>query len=104
MVELPKPIGFGSLFFADRGVAEVALLVADEYQGRGFGTMLADHLYGHAAARGVRRLELTVLARNRRIAKLFRRCAPAIEFDRPDGGVLTATIAVALPSCELAAA
>lgn len=99
----PKPIGFGSLFFAGHGVAEIALLVADEHQGRGVGTKLADHLHGHAAARGVRRLELTVLAHNHRITKLFRRCAPTIEFDHPDGGVVTGTIGVT-PAYELAAA
>lgn len=98
-----RPIGFGSLFFADNGVAEVAILVADEHQGRGAGTRLADHLHQYAAARGVRRLELTILARNHRIAKLFRRCAPTIEFDRPDGGIVTATIGV-VPAYELAAA
>lgn len=31
-------------------VAEIALLVADEHQGRGAGTKLADHLHGYAAA------------------------------------------------------
>lgn len=63
---LPKPIGFGSLFFADHGVAEV-------------------------------------LARNHRITTLFRRCTPMIEFDHPDGGVVTATIGVTA-AYELAAA
>src|SRR5262245_4557049 len=101
VVEQPSgPIGFGSLFFASGDVAEVALLVADEHQGRGVGIMLVDHLHEYAAAHGVRRLELTVLARNHRLARLFRRCA--IEFEPPDGGTVTATIQVASPARELA--
>jgi RimJ/RimL family protein N-acetyltransferase len=100
----PELIGFGSLFFAG-GDAEIALLIADGYQGYGTGTALAAHLCGYAASRGVRRLELTALARNHRIARLFRRCAPSIEFDRPDAGVVTATIRLATRSTnELAAA
>jgi GNAT superfamily N-acetyltransferase len=104
VVELPIPIGFGTLFFADHGVAEVALLVADGFQGKGIGTTLADHLYGYAATQGVRRLELTVLADNHRIVKLFRRCAPTIEFEHAEAGTLTATIRVAQPAHALAAA
>jgi RimJ/RimL family protein N-acetyltransferase len=101
----PELIGFGSLFFAGGGDAEIALLVADGHQGYGTGTTLAAHLCGYAASRGVRRLELTVLARNHRIAKLFRRCAPSVEFDRPDAGVVTATIRLATQStAELVAA
>ncbi|HEY3002924.1 MAG TPA: GNAT family N-acetyltransferase [Kribbellaceae bacterium] len=98
-------IGFGSLFFAGSGGAEIALLVADEYQGHGIGTMLAEHLCRYAAASGTRRLELTALARNHRIIRLFRRCAPTIDVDPPDAGTVTAT--VRLPSrstYELAAA
>jgi RimJ/RimL family protein N-acetyltransferase len=98
-------IGFGSLFFAGSGDAEVALLVADEYQGRGIGTRLAEHLCWYAAASGIRRLELTVLPHNHRIIRLFRRCAPTIEFDRPDAGSINATLRLASHSTyELTAA
>ncbi len=91
-------VGFGSLFFAGSHDAEVALLVADGYQGQGIGTRLAAHLCEYATARGVRRLELTALARNHRIARLFRRCAPTVEFDRPEAGVVTATVRLATRS------
>jgi GNAT superfamily N-acetyltransferase len=98
-------VGFGSLFFAGSGDAEIALLVSDGSQGHGIGATLAGHLCEYAAARGIRRLELTALARNHRIAKVFRRCAPTVEFDHPDAGVVTATIRLATRSTnELAAA
>ncbi len=87
---------FGSLFFHGWGGAEVALLVADDYQGQGIGTTLAEHLFEYAAARGIRRLELTALAGNHRIIRLFRRCAPTIEFDRPEAGTVTATLQLPL--------
>jgi GNAT superfamily N-acetyltransferase len=87
--------GFGSLFPAGHRAAEVALLVADDCQGQGIGTMLAEYLCGRATASGIQRLELTVLAHNHRVVKLFRRCAPAIEFDPPDAGTITATVRLA---------
>jgi GNAT superfamily N-acetyltransferase len=100
-----QPAGFGSLFFDGPDEAEVALLVADDYQRQGVGTALAEHLCRQATALGVPRLRLTALARNRRIARLFRRCAPAVEFDLPDAGTVTATIRLAAaPTHQLAAA
>ncbi len=91
-----KLAGFGSLFFDGSGGAEVALLVADDYQGQGIGTTIVEHLCAYAAARGIRRLELTALAGNHRIIRLFRRCAPTIEFDRPEAGTVTATLQLPL--------
>jgi hypothetical protein len=44
-----------------------------------------------------------MLARNHRIAKLFRRYAADIEFDVPDAGTVTATVRLA-PRYALAAA
>lgn len=85
------PVGFGSLFL-DGDTAEVALLVADDEQGRGTGTQLAGHLCRYAVEAGVRRLELTALAHNHHIVRLFRRWAGAVTFGRPDAGTVTATI------------
>ena len=87
-------IAFGSLFITQSS-AEIALFVGDEHQGQGVGTLLAEHLCAYAATQGIRQLELTALARNHRIAKLFRRCAPTIRFDPPDAGVVTASIRLA---------
>lgn len=52
--------------------AEVALAVADEYQGKGIGTILVGYLADAAAARGIRVFEALVLAENHRMLQLFR--------------------------------
>jgi len=54
------------------GRAEVALAVADQYQGRGLGMILLDRLAELAAARGIRVFEAEVLPENDRMLALFR--------------------------------
>jgi surfactin synthase thioesterase subunit len=85
-------VGFGSLFFDRRGAAEVASLVADEHQGRGVGTRLAEHLRAHAAGQGIDRLEVTTRAGNTRVVRLFSGLAADISLSRPDAGVVTMTL------------
>jgi GNAT superfamily N-acetyltransferase len=96
-------VGFGSLFFAGADSAEIALLVADGYRGQGIGTALAEDLCGYAADAGIRRLELTALARNHRVVRLFRGCAADVAFERPDAGTVTAIVSL-VPRPVLAAA
>jgi acetyl coenzyme A synthetase (ADP forming)-like protein len=54
------------------GSAEVALAVADDWQGRGLGTLLLGHLAVVAAARGIDRFETIVLPENLRMLETFR--------------------------------
>jgi len=56
----------------DDVVAEVALVVRDDYQGVGLGTAVFGRLVEMARARGVRRLTGSVLAENRRMLQLLR--------------------------------
>ena len=49
----------------DRQVAEAALVVSDEFQGKGLGLLLLERLIAAAAERGVRTLSCEVLAENR---------------------------------------
>ncbi|HYP76797.1 MAG TPA: GNAT family N-acetyltransferase [Polyangiaceae bacterium] len=56
----------------DTGLAEVALVVRDEWQGRGVGTALFVRLIGLARAQGVRGFTAQVLASNGRMLRLFR--------------------------------
>src|SRR5579875_400070 len=53
--------------------AEVAFAVADEYQGRGIGTLLLEHLGRIAFANGIERLNAMVLGSNTRMLEVFAR-------------------------------
>jgi len=54
-------------------VAEPAIVVADDWQGRGVGTLLLDALVGRAREEGIRRFEAPVLASNREVIGLLER-------------------------------
>ncbi len=79
VVELPAPAG--AIVIADArfvcdpqrpAVAEFALAVADDWQGRGLGRRLVAHLIAQARHQGVRELFGDVLAENRRMLALMR--------------------------------
>lgn len=52
--------------------AEIAFTVADEYQGRGLGTLLLGQLVEHAAANGIHQFVAVVLPTNFRMLGVFR--------------------------------
>ena len=70
----------------DEAVAELALVVRDDYQGAGLGTALFRRLVDLARARGVRRLTGQVLAENHRMRDLLR--AQGIRAGAIEAGVL----------------
>jgi len=53
--------------------AEAAVVVADEWQGRGLGTALLSQLATRAGRQGIRRFEGTILWENRSVIELFKR-------------------------------
>jgi acetyl coenzyme A synthetase (ADP forming)-like protein len=55
----------------DPAVAEVAFLVADEYQRRGIGTRLLEQLARRAGAAGIERFVAMVLPENRQMLRVF---------------------------------
>jgi acetyl coenzyme A synthetase (ADP forming)-like protein len=67
--------------------AEVAFSVEDEYQGRGVGTLLLEHLCRIAHANGINRLEADVLAGNARMLEVFARSGFGIS-QSTDSGVV----------------
>jgi acyl-CoA synthetase (NDP forming)/GNAT superfamily N-acetyltransferase len=52
--------------------AEVAFTIRDDYQGRGLGSVLLEHLAAAARERGVRRFEANVLPANLKMLHVFR--------------------------------
>ncbi len=67
----PEPAGIARLA-RDGAVAEIAFAVADVYQGRGVGSILARELAAHARAAGIRELVATVCGDNSRAVSLLK--------------------------------
>jgi acetyltransferase len=68
--------------------AECAIVVADEWQGRGLGSELMRALAGAAVERGIDGFEGTTLAANDRIAAWARRSGLAVQTQPNSGGLL----------------
>jgi RimJ/RimL family protein N-acetyltransferase len=71
-------------------VAEPAVTVIDEYQGRGLGTTMMDVIARDAAAHGIRRFRAYVLVENQPIIRILRRFGATLKVEEP--GVLRADI------------
>ena len=65
--------------------AEVAFAVADEYQGRGVGTLLLDHLVPIARANGIEEFEADVLGENNRMLEVFGKSGCRVKRALEDG-------------------
>ena len=82
---------------ADRETAEVAIVVADDWQNRGLGGALLRRLAERAVEEGVRRFSATVLEANHDVVSLLRELGP-IEVHHAGSGV--ADLRVELPHGE----
>ena len=75
---------------------EIAVVVADQWQGFGIGPRLIDTLLLRAAVRGARTVGMDVLGENRRVLRLVRRLWPDAEMKVASGTVeVTAMIDLA---------
>ena len=72
-----EPVGMARLV-RDGSTAEIAFEVADEYQGRGIGSVLARELAADARAAGVATLVATVCGDNPRVVSLLARIAESV--------------------------
>jgi acetyltransferase len=80
---------------------EIAVVVADRWQGFGLGPRLIDTLLLRAAVRGARTVGMDVLGENRRALRLIRRKWPDASMKVSSGSVeVTAMIDHALPFAE----
>jgi RimJ/RimL family protein N-acetyltransferase len=68
-----RSVGIARYVVVAPEVVEIALEVADEYQGLGIGTLLVDALTTAAVARGIRRVRATVLPENEPSRRLVTR-------------------------------
>ncbi len=67
-----RVLGLGNYVGDGGSVAEVAFMVADEYQGRGISTLILERLGGLAAGAGYVGFEAEVLFENEKMAHVFR--------------------------------
>ena len=74
----PEPLGLGQLVRVG-SAAEVAVEVADAYQGRGIGSVLARELAADARAAGITELVATVCGDNPPAVSLLRRVAESFQ-------------------------
>lgn len=75
--------------------AECAIVVADDWQGRGIGSELMRSLAVAAVSRGIRTLEGTSLGENRRIRDWAKRFGFAAKSEPNSGGLVTVTLDLA---------
>lgn len=68
----PLPVGHGQWHLTDAATAELSLAVADEWQERGVGTALVDHLAGSAAGAGIARFTCWVHPDNGAVRAMLR--------------------------------
>jgi acetyl coenzyme A synthetase (ADP forming)-like protein len=64
-------VGIGRYIVNGSASAEVAFAVVDQYQGRGIGTLLLEHLAAIARSAGIEHLDAHVLADNQQMMRVF---------------------------------
>lgn len=72
----------------DREVAEFAIVIADEWQGRGIGRLLAVQLSAAAFREGIRRWKATMLTDNQAIRRLLASCTDPMSLQAQGCGVV----------------
>jgi len=85
--ENEKIIGVGryAIVDAEGTRAEVAFAVADEFQGRGVGTLLLEHLAPIARSHGISEFEADVLGENNRMLEMFAQSGFVVKRSIEDG-------------------
>lgn len=71
------------------GWAEFAIVVADDWQGRGIATQLLQHLFDVAVQAGLNGIEGTVLSENSRMLRLARQLGFSARPDRDDARLVS---------------
>ncbi|MEM2585115.1 MAG: GNAT family N-acetyltransferase, partial [Thermoproteota archaeon] len=79
--------------------AELALVVRDDWQGRGVGTALLNYLIELAKVNGFRTLRAWVLVENATMMHLFRKCGYRMKY-RLENGVYEIVLDLSQPTEE----
>jgi RimJ/RimL family protein N-acetyltransferase len=66
--------------------AEIAIVVQDQWQGKGLGTILLAELLGYAEAKGIRRFRADILTENRRMLDVLARLTHVLT-ERAEHGI-----------------
>ncbi|HEY7285644.1 MAG TPA: GNAT family N-acetyltransferase, partial [Vicinamibacterales bacterium] len=83
--------------------AEAAFAVADDFQGKGLGTLLLERLAAIGAQAGIRRFEATTLADNSQMLSVFRDSGFEIRSKSAGGSVVDVQLSLASSTARIAA-
>jgi acetyl coenzyme A synthetase (ADP forming)-like protein len=97
----PRVLATGSYLAKGRRTAEVALAVADDFQGKGLGTLLLERLALLAARHGFTHFWAVARAENRAMLEVFRESGFAVT-ERPERGEVEVDLALAPTEAGLA--
>ena len=81
----------------DSETAEVSVVIVDEWQCRGVGSLLLEHIIASAAERGVRQIRATALAENIQIRELINRYSDQVTVRVVEPGVVEFKFPVSQP-------
>ncbi len=82
-----RPVGHGVYLGLDPATAEVAFAVADDFQGRGLGTILLAHLAETAGENDIATFRAEVMPTNRRMIGMFRESGFPVEIESSREGL-----------------
>jgi RimJ/RimL family protein N-acetyltransferase len=71
-------VGLADVATLDTGLAEIAVVVADEHQGHGVGALLTEAVASLAARQGATHLKAELLPENRAMMRLMERIGPTV--------------------------
>ncbi|MFG1962176.1 GNAT family N-acetyltransferase [Nonomuraea sp. NPDC049028] len=80
-------IGHAMSYRGGAADVEIAVVVADEWQGKGLGPYLIDVLLFRVAVRGAKTVGMDVLGENRRVLRMIRRLWPDAQMKVTSGSV-----------------
>ena len=85
-------VGLADVALLHTGLAEIAVVVADDHQGHGVGTLLTEAIASLAARQGATHLKAVLLPENRTMMRLMERIGPTVRTFEDGGSVAYARL------------